>query len=39
MELKLSNDKGAANGTIDASAELFGRDYNEALIPQVVTAY
>lgn len=39
MELKLINDKGAANGTVAASAELFGRDYNEALIHQVVTAY
>ncbi|MBI3716692.1 MAG: 50S ribosomal protein L4 [Betaproteobacteria bacterium] len=39
MELKVINDKGAANGTVDASAELFGRDYNEALVHQVVTAY
>jgi large subunit ribosomal protein L4 len=39
MELKLINDKGAANGTVAASTELFGRDYNEALIHQVVTAY
>ncbi len=39
MELKVINDKGAANGTIAASAELFGRDYNEALVHQVVTAY
>ena len=39
MELKLINDKGAANGTVAASAELFGRDYNEALVHQVVTAY
>jgi large subunit ribosomal protein L4 len=39
MELKLINDKGAANGTVAASAELFGRDYNEALVHQVVTAF
>jgi large subunit ribosomal protein L4 len=39
MELKLINEKGAADGTVAASPELFGRDYNEALIHQVVTAY
>lgn len=39
MELKVINDKGAADGTVAASAELFGRDYNEALVHQVVTAY
>ena len=39
MELKLINDKGAAAGTMLASAELFGRDYSEALVHQVVTAY
>ncbi len=39
MELKLINDKGADAGTMPASAELFGRDYSEALIHQVVTAY
>ncbi len=39
MELKVINDKGAANGTVAASAELFGRDYNEALVHQLVTAY
>jgi large subunit ribosomal protein L4 len=39
MELKVINDKGAANGTVAAPAEVFGRDYNEALIHQVVTAY
>lgn len=39
MELKLINDKGAANGTVAASPEFFGRDYNEALVHQVVTAY
>ena len=39
MELKLINDAGTASGTVAASAELFGRDYNEALVHQVVTAY
>ena len=39
MDLKVINDKGAADGTVAASAELFGRDYNEALVHQIVTAY
>jgi large subunit ribosomal protein L4 len=39
MELKLINDKGAPNGTVAASSELFGRDYNEALVHQVVVAF
>ena len=39
MELKLINDKGADAGTMPVSAELFGRDYSEALVHQVVTAY
>ncbi|MFM7293989.1 MAG: 50S ribosomal protein L4 [Burkholderiales bacterium] len=39
MELKLINDKGASEGTFAASSELFGRDYNEALVHQVVTAF
>jgi len=39
MELKLINDKGADAGTMPASAELFGREYSEALVHQVVTAY
>jgi len=39
MELKLLNDQGQAASTLEASDVLFGRDYNEALIHQVVTAY
>ncbi len=39
MELNLINDQGAASGTMPASADLFGRDFNEALVHQVVTAY
>ena len=38
MELKLINDKGAA-GTIAAKDEIFGRDFNEALVHQLVVAY
>jgi len=38
MELKTINDKGAA-GTIKASDEVFARDFNEALIHQVVVAF
>ena len=38
MDLKLINDGGAA-ATVAGSDALFGRDYNEALIHQVVTAY
>jgi large subunit ribosomal protein L4 len=39
MELKVIDDKGRAAASISASDELFGREYNEALIHQVVTAY
>ena len=39
MELKLINDKGEATASINASDELFGREYNESLVHQVVTAY
>jgi len=38
MDLKLIND-GGAPATVAGSDALFGRDYNEALIHQVVTAY
>jgi large subunit ribosomal protein L4 len=38
MELKLVNDNGAA-GTFDAPDALFGRDFNQALVHQVVVAY
>jgi len=38
MELKLINQDGKSS-TVAASDALFGRDYNEALIHQVVTAY
>lgn len=39
MELKIINDKGKATSSVKASDELFGRDYNEPLVHQVVTAY
>ncbi len=39
MELKLIDAKGHAASTMAASDALFGRDYNEPLIHQVVTAY
>ncbi len=39
MDLKLINDKGESTASLAASDELFARDFNEALIHQVVTAY
>ena len=39
MELKLIDDKGQATASVNASDELFGREYNESLVHQVVTAY
>ncbi|MBP9217328.1 MAG: 50S ribosomal protein L4 [Sterolibacterium sp.] len=39
MELKLINDQGQPAATLNASDSLFARDYNEALVHQVVVAY
>jgi len=39
MELKLINDQGQASSTVQASDAVFGREYNEALIHQLVVAY
>jgi large subunit ribosomal protein L4 len=39
MELKLLDAKGASNSNVTAPDTVFGRDYNEALIHQLVTAY
>ena len=39
MELKLVDSKGVEVGKLEASDVLFGREYNEALIHQVVVAY
>ena len=39
MELKVIDEKGKAQKPVDASETLFGRDYNESLVHQVVVAY
>ncbi len=39
MELKLLNDQGQAASNVAAPDTIFGRDYNEALIHQIVVAY
>ena len=39
MDLKVINDKGKSAATVAASDALFGREYNEALVHQVVVAY
>ena len=39
MELKLIDDKGQSTSSVSASDTAFGREYNEALVHQVVTAY
>ena len=39
MELKLINEQGQSTSSVNASDAAFGREYNEALVHQVVTAY
>jgi large subunit ribosomal protein L4 len=39
MELKLLNAEGQASSNVAAADTVFGRDYNEALIHQIVVAY
>lgn len=39
MELQLINDQGQPSAKLQASDTLFGRDYNEALVHQIVIAY
>ena len=39
MELKVINEKGEAQKSVDASETLFGREFNEALVHQMVVAY
>ncbi|WP_124950253.1 50S ribosomal protein L4 [Sulfuriferula thiophila] len=39
MELKMINEQGQDASSITASDSLFGREFNEALVHQVVTAY
>ena len=38
-QLELLNEQGQAASKVEASDTVFGRDYNEALIHQVVVAY
>lgn len=39
MELRLLNDQGQAASTVSAPETIFGRDFNEPLIHQIVIAY
>lgn len=39
MELKIINEQGQAGAAINVSDNLFGREYNEALVHQLVVAY
>jgi large subunit ribosomal protein L4 len=39
MDIKLLNDKGESASNVTAPDTIFGRDYNEALIHQIVVAY
>ena len=39
MELQLLNEQGQAASKVDAPETVFGRDYNEALVHQLVVAY
>ncbi|GCL65886.1 50S ribosomal protein L4 [Pseudaquabacterium pictum] len=39
MQLELLNDQGQATSKVDAPDTVFARDYNEALVHQVVVAY
>jgi len=39
MELKILNEQGQSTASVSASDKAFGREYNEALVHQVVTAY
>ena len=39
MEIKVIDGNGLASASMSASDELFGREYNEALVHQVVIAY
>jgi large subunit ribosomal protein L4 len=39
MELKILNEQGQSTSSVSASDTAFGREYNEALVHQVVTAY
>ena len=39
MELQLLNEQGQTTATVEAPEAVFGRDYNEALVHQLVVAY
>jgi large subunit ribosomal protein L4 len=39
MELKVLNEQGQSTASVSASDRAFGREYNEALVHQVLTAY
>src|SRR3954454_187618 len=39
MELKMVGTEGKAGGTVNATDDVFGREFNEALVHQVVVAY
>ena len=39
MDLKLINDQGASSATVSASDALFGREFNQSLVHQIVVAY
>ncbi|NYT58433.1 50S ribosomal protein L4 [Alcaligenaceae bacterium] len=39
MELKLLNDQGLSSATVAAPDTIFGRDFNEALVHQIVVAF
>src|SRR3954467_8051182 len=39
MELKLIDQSGQSSANVTAADQVFGREYNEALIHQVITAY
>jgi len=39
MQLELLNDQGQAASKVDAPETVFGREYNEALVHQIVVAY
>jgi large subunit ribosomal protein L4 len=39
MELKLLNDQGQSTASVSASDKAFGREYNEALVHQVLSAF
>ena len=39
MQIELLNEQGQAAGKVDAPDTVFARDYNEALVHQVVVAF